>query len=1131
MGLVFLGRDNRLDRPVAIKAILPGGSGCRARGTITEQEVRERFNEEARIGANLTHPAIATVYDFGLHDGVPFTVFEYVAGPTLQETLNRYRRIPLQETQLIIGLLGQALDFAHARGVVHRDLKPANIKATEQSHFKILDLGLATEFKRQIDWGFAGTPAYASPEQAAGRACDGRTDQYALALIAFELLVGRRLFESRDPRVLLELHRDAPPSGIDKSPPDISGTIRHALTRALSKDPNDRFPTCTDFAVALGCQLLSTPEPAPEILMEADVEQMRVGRFGWRLSLGYGAGVEFNPLLKQAKRWLLGRSNSVHLVLTRDRLWSFYRTEIHDWSIEQIRHVEPQVGPRTAEAAEAENVRRAHLATEVQVEILGSFHFLAAFLAVVGLIGVMWRACSSGLNGECVAGVILSTGAAIALAGVGRGLRHFRPWARRTAIVAGSATLFAAVIGLVAASALVLIRGTWLPPHIQATFPLLVLVAYGVIVLLSRKGRFIFSKPYQETLVRTHRLDLPPVGWDWTWVFYWNPAASQRTLRMTVDRGKESRQLVSFRFESREECRSWAVALLSWRSPFPACLTSTDAPDSCPRAIVLLRGRPQMRYQLLGPVETKAETRRTARVKLQARAAMIGADAVIGVQEERLHYYRRTLHRLGGIAVKAVDPEGIYEFRCRWYAQRIAWIGKLAMGLVAISFLVELPGLAGGPADEGAWFVATLHAVPLGMVCLMSVLRWPQLVRPTAVTLLAFVVYQFLMLLGLPALAFTFSFFGVFLVRAAWQAENDFRRLMPRAKWRNHAPRVVAGVFAWVVAFGFAVVPASWMAGLQVFSLVSQSQVAMAFNREAAAEERLRSTFSLALKTPREARVAWQRAVDEWEEIVRSAPSEPRHRVNLGFAYGNLGIALRDQGKLAEAITALREAIRFRPDDASAHHNLGYVLHRQGKLDEAIAAYRQAIRLTPDKAAAYANLGAALSGLGRLDEAIAEYRTAILLRPDDANARNHLAWALAFRSNRPTGEYGEGLQHARRAVELAAKDSYSYNTLALAEYRMRHWDESLAACDKSIALGQGGNAYDWFFQAMAQAQQGDKDQARKWFDRAVGWTKQNDSKNKELLQVRAEAAELLGQPGPDLPTGTASEMPDDPFSP
>jgi serine/threonine protein kinase len=254
MGQVYLGRDTRLDRSVAVKVILPPEWGRRGAGDGSEPRLRARFADEARLGANLTHPAIATVFDYGFHEGHPFTVFEYIPGETLRGLLKRRGRLPLEEVRIILGPLAQALDFAHTRHIVHCDLKPENIRATEQGSFKILDLGLAREFLREADWsGFAGTPAYASPEQAAGLSCDGRADQYALALIAFELLTGRRPFESDDWIKLLEMHRyDEPPSPRSIQP-DLPDGVCSALLCALKKDPNRRHPSCEAFAVALGC--------------------------------------------------------------------------------------------------------------------------------------------------------------------------------------------------------------------------------------------------------------------------------------------------------------------------------------------------------------------------------------------------------------------------------------------------------------------------------------------------------------------------------------------------------------------------------------------------------------------------------------------------------------------------------------------------------------------------------------------------------------------------------------------------------------------------------------------------------------------------------------------------------------
>jgi serine/threonine protein kinase len=325
MGIVFLGRDNRLDRPVAIKVILPGDSGSTARGSATEQEFQDKFLQEARIGANLTHPAIATVHDFGYHRETPFTVFEYVAGPTLYDVIKRRRRLPLEEVRLVIGPLAQALDFAHSRFVVHRDLKPANIKAAEQGQFKILDLGLATEFRQQTDWsGFAGTPAYASPEQASGLPADGRSDQYALALITYEMLTGTRPFRATHVHQLLELHR----TGIPPSPrsllSDLSAPVTSAILRALEKDPQRRFASCCQFANALGCNLLSSFANRDPVIVRSDVNLVFC-----QLPRGHDVHWESLPIPGFGP-W------QGHIARTSDALWVAYRGEVSNWAIKDV---------------------------------------------------------------------------------------------------------------------------------------------------------------------------------------------------------------------------------------------------------------------------------------------------------------------------------------------------------------------------------------------------------------------------------------------------------------------------------------------------------------------------------------------------------------------------------------------------------------------------------------------------------------------------------------------------------------------------------------------------------------------------------------------------------------------------
>jgi eukaryotic-like serine/threonine-protein kinase len=313
MGVVYLGQDVRLDRPVAIKAILATASG-----TIDESQ-RDAFAEEARLGANLTHPAIATVYDYGFHQGSPFAVFEFIPGLTLRDVLAKRHRLPLDEVRLIVGALAQALDFAHDRHVVHRDLKPENIRATEQGQFKILDLGLAQDFHNHADWTFCGTPAYASPEQASAQPCDGRTDQYALAVIAFEMLTGQKTFESRDWITLLDKHAHEPPPHARSLQPEIPDSVDAALDKALSKPPEQRFATCAEFATAMGCQLLSAPARDVQVLLETTASKLR-GR--WR---------SFNaPFI------LVINPPRAYLAMAPDALWATYRGMLMRWPLGTI---------------------------------------------------------------------------------------------------------------------------------------------------------------------------------------------------------------------------------------------------------------------------------------------------------------------------------------------------------------------------------------------------------------------------------------------------------------------------------------------------------------------------------------------------------------------------------------------------------------------------------------------------------------------------------------------------------------------------------------------------------------------------------------------------------------------------
>ena len=245
MGCVFLANDLRLDRPVALKFVAHADS--------SDRELNESLRREACIGANMNHRGLASVYDFGFHGDKSFTVFEYVEGETLRSLLQSRKTIPLQETLRIAEELAMALDFAHQRGIVHRDLKPENICFTQGGDFKILDLGLALDIKKDIESGFyTGTPAYSSPEQADRRPTDGKSDQYALALVVFEMLTGRKAFFDTNVFRLLRKHMEEAPPRVSDYCEDIPTSVNEAIYRALSKEPADRFHTCREFVEALG---------------------------------------------------------------------------------------------------------------------------------------------------------------------------------------------------------------------------------------------------------------------------------------------------------------------------------------------------------------------------------------------------------------------------------------------------------------------------------------------------------------------------------------------------------------------------------------------------------------------------------------------------------------------------------------------------------------------------------------------------------------------------------------------------------------------------------------------------------------------------------------------------------------
>ncbi len=248
MATVYLAEDLKHRRQVAIKVLDPA---------LAEVIGAQRFVREVEVTANLSHPHILPLYDSGEAGGLLYYVMPYVTGENLRERMSREKQLPLEVAFSIARDVAEGLHYAHEKGVTHRDIKPENI-LLESGHALIADFGLARavragDSETLTGAGFAvGTPPYMSPEQAAGeRNLDGRSDQYSLACVVYEMLAGQPPFTGPTPESVMQQHLVSKPSPVGETRPAVPRSVSKALQRALAKNPNDRFNPVTRFADAL----------------------------------------------------------------------------------------------------------------------------------------------------------------------------------------------------------------------------------------------------------------------------------------------------------------------------------------------------------------------------------------------------------------------------------------------------------------------------------------------------------------------------------------------------------------------------------------------------------------------------------------------------------------------------------------------------------------------------------------------------------------------------------------------------------------------------------------------------------------------------------------------------------------
>jgi hypothetical protein len=344
MSLVFLAQELELNRQVAIK-VLP-------LQLLDGADAAERFEREGKISASLDHPHIVPIFRVGATSTFLWYTMKRIRGRSLEQIIGEHGGLPLADVRSIVQQVGDALQYAHRQGVVHRDVKPANVMIEESGWAYVCDFGVARAFgsvSLTQTGASLGTPRYMAPEQVEGKPVDGRCDQYSLAILVWEALTGRLPFTGESVGELIRKHLLEPAPHLSDARSDVPRDVADAVSRAMSKNPAERFPDVAAFVRALGA------ETAPRV----SAAFARPGSAGTRREVFANA-----PTIRMAQPWRRHRAFLLSIVagvaLLGGGIWATLRPSgpANGATPHQTVDSTPPVSSRSVVIAPADTVRR-----------------------------------------------------------------------------------------------------------------------------------------------------------------------------------------------------------------------------------------------------------------------------------------------------------------------------------------------------------------------------------------------------------------------------------------------------------------------------------------------------------------------------------------------------------------------------------------------------------------------------------------------------------------------------------------------------------------------------------------------------------------------------------------------------